>query len=139
MGKKRKKTAPPWRGYVKAILREYPVLKKLIETPLETKITANYTGMPGGSGTSDPTANAVIHDLHPHEQRKYDAIEAAIRETKVRHPETAQTRLDIIRLVYFENKYSVAGAAIQVNVHFNTATTYQGEFIRLVAEELDLP
>jgi hypothetical protein len=139
MSKRKKKPLPPYWSYVKNILREYPTLKRIIETPLDVKLTANYTGMPGGSGVSDPTANAVIHDLHPHQQRKYDAVEAAIRRTGRTHPDTAKTRLDIIRLVYFEGKYNVGGAAMQVHVHFNTATTYQADFIRMVAEELDLP
>ena len=139
MGKRKKKKLPPYWSYVKSILREYPVLKRMMETPLEPKVTQSYTGMPGGSGVSDPTANAVVHDLHPHEMRKYEAIEAAILETKVQFPDTAQPRLDIIRLVYFEDKYNIAGAALQVNVHFNTATHYVSAFIRMVAEELDLP
>ena len=154
---KKRKNKPGWWAYVKRILREFPALKKKLETPLEPK----YGGNPGtpyinivtdvmiesglsfegrSSGLpSSPVERCVIHDLPPNEQRKFDAVDNAIRRTKEMHPSDWKPRLDIIELVYFKGTHTIAGAAIKVGCHENTAAKYSSEFIRLVADELDLP
>ena len=156
MAQTKRKNLPAWWLYVQSIIRQYPELKKKLETPLEPKISRgpgiSYT-MIGKNGkteravtfeglsrsTSSPVENCVIHDLPPKEQRKFDAVDNAIRQTKILHPYDYQLRLEIINLVYFKKSNTIAGAALKVGCHTNTAGAWQAEFIRLVAEELDLP
>jgi RinA family phage transcriptional activator len=133
------KTKPAWWNYVKKIIREYPKLQKEIMRPLEPKITSTIGTGGHGSGVNSPTEGCVIHNLPKQKQKKYDAIENAIEKTKQRYNITAADRLKVIDLVYWKETYTLAGAALQIHVHENTAGTYSADFIRLVAEELELP
>lgn len=129
----------PYWTYVKSIIKEYPELKKEMAKPLEARVTS-FFGYGGGRGSqvSDPTMNCVIHDLPPKKQRKYDAIKLAVEKTKVLHPIDADQRLMIIDLVLWRKSHTLEGAAMRVPCHRNVAGNWQGEFIKLVAEELDL-
>ena len=114
----------PYWHYVKSIIKEYPVLEKELATPLSPRLCA--------------TQDCVIHDLPPKQQRKYDAVSNAILKTRLTHPKTAADRLKVIDMVYWKQSHTVAGAAMKVPCHRNIAGKWQGDFIRLVAEELDL-
>ena len=157
MAEKRHKDKPAWWNYVKWVIRQYPLLNSKLETPLEPKL-GGVSGTPytivGKNGeketalsfegrasgmVSSPVEQCVIHDLPRKEQRRFDAVEKAIIFTKVRHPSDYAPRLEIINLVYFKQTYTLAGAAMRVGCHPNTAGAWQAEFIRLVAENLDLP
>ena len=104
----------PYWHYVKSIIKEYPVLEKELATPLSPRLRA------------------------PKQQRKYDAVSNAILKTRLTHPKTAADRLKVIDMVYWKQSHTVAGAAMKVPCHRNIAGKWQGDFIRLVAEELDL-
>lgn len=152
-----KREKPAWWNYVKKVIREYPDLKKRLETPLEPRMGGNpgtryvtigpdgkreegvsFAGRPSG-GVSSPVERCVIHDLPPKQQRRFDAVDNAIRRTQTLHPDDYKPRLSIIELVYFRGTHTIAGAAMKVGCHNNTAGKWQAEFIRLVADELDLP
>lgn len=129
---------PSWWGYVKAIIKEYPALKTAIETPLEPRITPNYdSNGSSGNSISRPTENAVIHNLPEQQQRKYDAVEAALQETKTLND--AEERILAIELVYFKRTHTLEGTAALLGRHYNTIYRWNGDFIRKVAEALDLP
>ena len=133
------KAKEPYWAYVKAIIKEYPELKKELATPLEQRVTSVIGQGGGRSGRiADPTQACVIHDLPPKEQRKFDAIEGAIQKTKLYHPEDAEDRLKVINLVYWKKSHTIEGAAMKIPCHRNVAGNWQGEFIKLVADELDL-
>ena len=127
----------PYWHYVKSIIKEYPKLEKELATPLSPRFSVSLEG--GVSGKpANPTQDCVIHDLPPKQQRKYDAVSNAILKTRLTHPKTAADRLKVIDMVYWKQSHTVAGAAMHVPCHRNIAGKWQGEFIRLVAEELDL-
>mgnify|MGYP007066598136 CR=1 FL=1 len=132
------KAKEPYWSYVKAIIKEYPALKKQLAKPLEQRVTA-YLGAGGrGSRIANPTQDCVIHNLPPKQQRKYDAVTEAIEKTKRLHPENAKERLQVIDLVYWKQSHTIEGAALRVPCHRNVAGHWQGDFIKLVADELDL-
>lgn len=133
----KRKRVPYW-NYVRSIIQQYPALKKERDTPLSPKITQSYGAIGHGSGISDPTANAVVHDLPREKMRKLEAIEQAMAETKRVH-DNWEIRLKIIEYVYWRRITTVYGAAQMVYVHENTASKYNSDFIRLVAKYLDLP
>ena len=60
-------------------------------------------------------------------------------KTKEQYPDDWKPRLDIIDLVYFKGTHTIAGAAVKVGCHENTAGRWQAQFIHMVADELDLP
>lgn len=133
------------------------MLKRMLETPLEPKLggcagtpytivgkngeketALSFDGRPSGLPSS-PVEQCVIHDLPPQKQRRFDAVGNAIRRTKEMHPSDYKPRLAIIDLVYFKGTNTIAGAALKVGCHPNTAGAWQSEFIRIVADELELP
>lgn len=133
------------------------MLKRMLETPLEPKLggcagtpytivgkngeketALSFDGRPSGLPSS-PVEQCVIHDLPPQKQRRFDAVDNAIRRTKEMHPSDYKLRLAIIDLVYFKGTNTIAGAALKVGCHPNTAGAWQSEFIRIVADELELP
>lgn len=133
------------------------MLKRMLETPLEPKLggcagtpytivgksgeketALSFDGRPSGLPSS-PVEQCVIHDLPPQKQRRLDAVDNAIRRTKEMHPSDYKPRLAIIDLVYFKGTNTIAGAALKVGCHPNTAGAWQSEFIRIVADELELP
>ena len=127
----------PYWHYVKSIIKEYPSLERELATPLSPRLSVPLET--GGSGTpANPTQDCDIHDLPPKKQRKYDAVSNAILKTRLTHPKTASDRLKVIELVYWKQSHTVAGAAMNVPCHRNIAGKWQGDFIKLVAEELDL-
>ena len=132
------KAKEPYWSYVKAIIKEYPALKKQLNRPLEQRITAHFDNGGRGSRVSNPTQDCVIHDLPPKLQRKYDAISGAIEKTKMLYPDNAQERLQVINLVYWKQSHTIEGAAMRIPCHRNVAGHWQGDFIRMVADELDL-
>lgn len=128
----------PYWTYVKSIIKEYPALKRERDTPRIPKITATYNGVGHGSGVSDPTADAVVHDLPREKMRKLEAVEQAIMETK-RVYDNWKLRLDVVDYVYWRRAYTIEGAAMRLYIHPNSAGKYQADFIKLVAHYLDLP
>lgn len=133
------KAKEPYWTYVKAIIKEYPQLKKELAKPLEQRVTLMPSLGGGRSGNiANPTQDCVIHDLPPKEQRKFDAIEGAIQKTRLYHPENADLRLKVIDLVYWKKSHTIEGAAMKIPCHRNVAGNWQGEFIKMVADELDL-
>lgn len=133
-----RQTRPEWWGYCKHIIRQYPRLKKELETPLETAVTPGYGGGPSGSGgISRPVERAVIHDLNPKDQKRFDAVDEAIRRT-MEKPNGADI-MRVIDMVYFARTHTIAGAAREIPISEIQAGRWNGTFIRLVAEILDMP
>lgn len=132
------KREPYW-FYVKSIIREYPALLKEANTPLEPKITASY-GIGGGfSGqVSKQTENCVIHQLPSHKQKKLDALESALRKTKAAYPDRWEDTYKMLDMLYWKRTHTAAGIAKEVNYSENTVGKWNAEFIRLVADELEL-
>ena len=133
-----RKSRPEWWGYCKYIIRQYPRLKKELETPLETAVTPNYGGSGGGGGgISRPVERAVIHDLSPKDQKRFDAVDEAIRQT-LEKPSGSDI-MRVIDMVYFAKTHTIAGAAMEIPISEVQAKRWNGDFVRLVASILDLP
>lgn len=135
-----KTVLPPWWTYVKHILTEYPALCGELEEKKNPHITAKYKEYIKGKGLiSRPVEQLVTVELSPNKQKKYEAVTKAILLTREMYPENAENRLKIIEWVYFTKEYTVNGAAMQIPCHLNTASRWQADFIRLVADILQLP
>lgn len=132
-----RQTRPIWWRYCVHIIRQYPKLKKELETPLETVVTPNYGGTGGGSGgISRPVERAVIHDLSPKNQKWFDAVDEAIRQTMEKPSGNDIMRL--VQKVHFDRTHTIAGAAMEIPISENQAGRWHGDFVRLVAKLLDL-
>ena len=110
----------PWWSYVKAMIREYPALRERYADLHAQSMTADYSGMPRS-----------IRELPSTKQREYEAVRRAIAQTE-RYCNGRQ-RLAVIRMVLWERRYTLEGAALQVPCCVRTAAQWHGDFIRLVA------
>ena len=100
--------------------------------------TANAYGASGGhSGGGSPVERAVVDRLTDKEQRRYDAVRAAISETeRMKH---GHQRMELIDRVYWKRSHTLYGAAMCVGVSDRTGQRWNAEFIRRVGKNLDLP
>ena len=126
-----------WWEYTKRIIRAYPALRRRAESVGETAVTPTY-GASGGHGDGgSPVERAVVDRLTDKEQRRHDAVRAAIAETeRMKH---GRQRMELIDRVYWKRSHTLHGAAMCVPVSEATAKRWNGAFVRLVAEKLNLP
>lgn len=94
-----------WWGYVKGMIRNYPSLVK------------KYGGQPASILTT--------------EGREYNAVMRAVADTE--RCCNGMERLKIIRMVLWEGNHTLAGAALMIPCHEDTAKAWHGEFIKTVA------
>ena len=126
-----------WWEYTKRIIRSYPALRRKAENVGDMPCTPAYGASGGHSSGGSPVERAVVDRLTDKEQRRYDAVRAAISETEVmKH---GRQRMKLIDRVYWKRSHTLYGAAMCVPVSERTAHTWNAEFIRLVEKYLDLP
>ena len=127
-----------WWEYTKRIIRSYPALARKAESVGDMPCTPAYgTGGGHGGTNSNPVERAVVDRLTDKEQRRYDAVRAAISATEtMKH---GHQRMELIDRVYWKRSHTLYGAAMCVPVSERTAHTWNAEFIRLVEKYLDLP
>lgn len=125
-----------WWSYAKAMIRQYPHLKKEYEDIHEQKITASISGMPGGGGASRATENITLRQLPGIKQREFDAVDLAVRYTK--NMPNGKDRLKIISLVYWKECITIDGAAQRIPCSKETAWRYHRDFVRLVGKSYGL-
>lgn len=127
-----------WWEYTKRIIRSYPALRRKAESIGTQSVTAAYGLSVGhGSEIGRPVERAVIDRLTDKEQRRYDAVTAAIAETE--RTRQGRHRLELIRRVYWDRSHTLYGAALCVPVSAITAKRWNAQFIRCVEKFLDLP
>lgn len=123
-----------WWAYVKDMIRRYPALSQEYADLHMQSITADYSGMPHGSGGETRTVeNLAMRELPHNAQREYEAVRAAIARTKVLSNGT--DRLKIIDLVFWRRSHTLEGAAASIPVSYRQAQRYHAEFILLVAQK----
>lgn len=127
-----------WWEYTKRIIRSYPALARKAESVGDMPCTPAYgTGGGHGGTNSNPVERAVVDRLTDEEQRRYDAVRAAISETeRMKH---GHQRMELIDRVYWKRSHTLYGAAMCVPVSERTAKRWSAEFVRTVEKYLDLP
>lgn len=125
-----------WWSYVKGMIRAYPDLRARYRELKEVSITSQWSDTPHGTRISDSTAEAALRQLSYTEQKEYEAVDRAIRITE--RMKAGKERIEVVRLVLWEQTHTINGAAIQIHVSERTAWQYHREFIYLVAREYGL-
>lgn len=125
-----------WWGYVKAVIRAYPALDKVMREPIYTPTTARYSAQPPQAGDGRGVECAVIKKLTKRDVEEYEAVSAAIHATE-RLPNGA-ARLKIIDLVYWQGTHTLAGAGLQAGYSYRHSQRVSEQFAYLVAENLNL-
>lgn len=124
-----------WRPNVERALRVYPYLKAAKQAAQAQSVTPSYSGMPRGGGTSRSTENAALRHFSPQEEKLLDAVDRAIAEIS-RHRDGAEV-LNIVKMVDFDRRYTVEGAAMALYMHRVTASEKRTRFIDLVGKYMD--
>ncbi len=110
---------------VEDIIRSYPELAEKMRS-LKYSISSSHG--------KNPTACAAAVDLKPEEQRRYDAINSAVRHT-ARAYDDGQKRMKIIRSIYWNTEY---GSETLREVSALEACEFQQDFIRAVSQRLEM-
>ncbi len=118
------------------MIRRYPVLREQYEDLHSQSVTASYSSMPHGGGVGRPIEALAIRELPTNSQREYEAVKQAISSTE-RYPNGRQ-RLAIMKMVLWDRRYTLEGAALQVPCSWRTAAQWHSEFIKLVAKNYGL-
>lgn len=124
-----------WRPNVERALRVYPYLKAVKQDAQAQSVTPAYAVMPRGGGQSRSTENAAARQLSAQEEKLLDAVDRAIAEIS-RHRDGAEV-LQIVKMVDFDRRYTVEGAAMALYMHRVTASEKRTRFIDLVGKYMD--
>lgn len=125
-----------WWGYVKAIIRAYPEHCAELKALKQQSVTAAYDITPRAGGPGKPVEALAIKTLSPSDQREYEAVRAAIRETKRLRDGAEQLKL--IDMVFWRQTHTLQGAAEVCHVSYRTARRWHGSFILTVARYFGL-
>lgn len=120
-----------WWGYIKNVIRAYPVLKRENEALHEQSVTANMSGMPAGGNVSRGTEDIAIRELPYTKQREYEAVRRALACTE--RLKTGKDRISLIDMVFWKRSHTLSGAAYKLGLSDRTAQRYHEEFIKTVA------
>lgn len=126
-----------WWSYVRAMVRNYPILKASLEELHEVKVTAVYgLNAGGGGGISRPTEQAAIRELPTTEQREYEAVKRALAF----YGEKAYGAdfLRFVKLYYWQRRGTLAEVARRVNVAKPTLWNWNRQFVMAVARNYGL-
>ena len=127
-----------WWSYVRAMIRNYPVLKASLEELHEVKVTAAY-GLNGGGGSggiSRPTEQAAIRELPTTQQREYEAVKRAL--TYYADKSYGEDFLRFVSLYYWQQRGTIPICAKMVAVSTRTGREWNKVFIRAVARNYGL-
>lgn len=120
-----------WWGTVKALIRQYPEMQKVIQDQLPAAATARYGQQTPHSGSGRALEDTAIKRLSDSETRDYEAVRAAIRETA--KMSNGEARLAIIDLVYWKQTHNIQGAGMATGYSKKQAERFCADFILLVA------
>ncbi|MBO7184643.1 MAG: hypothetical protein J6V34_02470 [Oscillospiraceae bacterium] len=122
-----------WWGFVRKMIRDFPMLEKSLEDLHQQNVTADHSGMPKGGGDGRGLESVAMRKLERDDQQCYDAVADATELTKLR-PD-GQERMKLIHLMYWAKKPMTArSAAAHLHIADITAVRWHGDFVRLVAE-----
>lgn len=128
---------PPdtWRYHARTAARSYPRLKAADAALHETRITASLDAYRHGSGSpARITEAAALRELPEAQRRQLEAVELALKITDTLR--SGQERRELVRLVFFDNRFTLEGAAQQIPISAQTAQRWSDDFLLLVWAQL---
>ena len=123
-----------WRHAARSAAYDYPKLKSDLRDIQAQSVTPNMNGMPGGGEPGRSTEDAALRQLPWAQQRRLDAVEQAVSISS--NLTSGLSRVRLIELVYFQRKYTIEGAAMQIPCSVQTAWTWNNDFLLLVWSRL---
>lgn len=123
-----------WRHAARSAAYDYPKLQRDLRDLQAQSVTPNMNGMPGGGEPGRSTEDAALRQLPYAQQRRLDAVEQAVSISS--NLTSGLSRVRLIELVYFQRKYTIEGAAMQIPCSVQTAWTWNNDFLLLVWSRL---
>lgn len=123
-----------WRHAARSAAYDYPKLQRDLRDLQTQSVTPNMNGMPGGGEPGRSTEDAALRQLPYAQQRRLDAVEQAVSISS--NLTSGLSRVRLIELVYFQRKYTIEGAAMQIPCSVQTAWTWNNDFLLLVWSRL---
>lgn len=123
-----------WRHAARSAAYDYPRLRHELAELQAQSVTPSLSGMPGGGEPGRSTEDAALRQLPWAQQRRLDAVEQAVSISS--NLTSGLSRVRLIELVYFQRKYTIEGAAMQIPCSVQTAWTWNNDFLLLVWSRL---
>ena len=129
-----RKPADTWRRRARDAAHAYPGLKAAERELREVRITARLDAIPGSGSPGRSTEAAALRELPRRERAQLEAVEKALRCMATLT--NAEERLAVVRMVFFERRYTLAGAAMQIPCSTKTAQGWSDDFLLLIISYL---
>lgn len=126
-----------WWGYIKAVIRNYPQHHEDLYNSKLQSVVASYSAMPRGGGAGRTIEQLAIRTLPQDEQKEYDAVLGAARET-MREFWNGEQRLQLIDMVFWNKTHTLQGAALALHINYETAKRWQRDFAQKVAKRMEI-
>lgn len=126
-----------WWGYIKAVIRNYPAHHEELYNSKLQSVTASWSDMPRGGNIGRGVERYALRQLPADDQKEYDAVYQAARETMNAHF-NGEERLRLIDMVFWRRTHTLHGAADVLHVSYATAKSWHNDFIVLVAKKMDI-
>lgn len=123
-----------WRHAARSAAYDYPRLCRELRDLQAQRVTPKLSGMPGGGEPGRSTEDAALRQLPYTQQRRLDAVEQALSISS--NLTSGLSRVRLIELVYFQRRYTIEGAAMQIPCSVQTAWTWNNDFLLLVWSRL---
>lgn len=117
-----------WYGNVVRTIRNYPALRQAKDALQAVSATANYSGMPGGSG-GRTTEESALRQLSPREESDLDAVEQALERV------SDEVR-DVVRLYHWKGVRNFETVGDLLHMSRNTAKRRNSRFVFEVARNM---
>lgn len=125
----------PWWGYVKNMIRAYPLRAAQYEDILRMNVTPSLSGMPHASGPGDPVSEVLIGAEGKASYHEYWAVKKALKTCGTIAPEFCQ----FVRLYYWtQPRIQLERIADRLNYSPETIRRWNKRFIYTVAKERGL-
>ena len=117
-----------WYGNVVRTIRNYPALRQAKDALQTVSATANYSGMPGGSG-GRTTEESALRQLSPREESDLDAVERDLERV------SDEVR-DVVRLYHWKGVRNFETVGDLLHMSRNTAKRRNSRFVFEVARNM---
>jgi hypothetical protein len=118
------------------MIRNYPVLEEAERELHMPSMSQSLTGLPSAHSNNSVVESLAIKELPKIQQREYKAVYKAIKATELLID--GKERLNLINMVFWDQTYTLQGAALKCNICDRTARQWHTDFIRLTAIKFGL-
>lgn len=118
-----------WRQAARAAAYSYPELRRELDA-LQAGSGRDLDGLPGSRDARRSTEDAALRELEYWKQRRLEAVEQAL--SVIADFSNGPSRVKLVELVYFTQRFTVEGAAMQIPISVRQAYQWNDEYLKQV-------